>query len=57
VTEPTAAREQAIPRNRSHMLETKNDSFRFKVSTEASTRRRRDSAHALTQLLTDPNTS
>ena len=35
--------------HRCHILETGNDSFRFKASTAAATRKRRNNTHALTQ--------
>ena len=35
--------------HRCHILETGNDSFRFKASTAAATRKKKEGAHALTQ--------
>jgi DNA replication protein DnaC len=35
--------------HRCHILETGNDSFRFKASTAAATRKKKESNHALTQ--------
>ena len=35
--------------HRCHILETGNDSFRFRARTDAATRKRKESAHALTQ--------
>jgi len=34
---------------RCHILETGNDSFRFKASSAAATRKKKDTIHALTQ--------
>mgnify|MGYP006902219105 CR=1 FL=1 len=37
------------PTHRSHILETGNDSFRFKASSAAATRKKKEVTHALTQ--------